>query len=70
MDNVRILVALVIVAVWAVIYLLAAFKAGPAAPPELSGVMLAAVTYLFGSGARRKLAKIIAPEERKDQSDA
>lgn len=45
--TLRVTVALVIVLVWTVIYLRAAFTAR-SAPPEITLVMLLAVVFLFG----------------------
>lgn len=49
--KVRLVVASVVVLVWAVIYLRAALDSGFSPPPELSMVMLAVVAWLFGSAA-------------------
>ena len=56
MDRVevlRIAVAIVIVTIWAIIYLRAAIQPSFSPPPELSGIMLLVVAWLFGSTALR-----------------
>lgn len=68
--STRTFVAVVVTVVWSVSYLLAAFH-GVSAPPELSGVMVAAITYLLGSGFRIQLRKaadkvLAATEEDED----
>lgn len=52
-ETLRIAVAIVIVAVWAIIYLRAAIQPSFSPPPELSGVMLLVVAWLFGTTALR-----------------
>ena len=47
----RLIVASVIVTVWAVMYLRAVLDPGFSPPPELSAVMLATVAWLYGSAA-------------------
>lgn len=52
------MVASVILVVWAVAYLSAVFSHGKtSAPPEISGIMLVVVTWLFTSSALRELRK-------------
>lgn len=51
MAALRIVVALVIVIVWAFLYV-AAFLTHQHAPAEVTPVMLLVVTWLFASGAR------------------
>lgn len=56
MDRVevlRIAVAIVIVTIWAVIYIRAAIQPSFSPPPELSGIMLLVVAWLFGTTALR-----------------
>jgi hypothetical protein len=56
LSALRIAVAVVVAVVWAVVYLAAVFSHGSIhAPPELSGVMLAVVTWLFGSEIRKQM---------------
>ena len=50
-EVLRIAVAIVIVVVWAIIYLRAAIDSNFSPPAELSGVMLLVVAWLFGSTA-------------------
>jgi hypothetical protein len=52
--RLRIAVALVITVVWACGYLLAVFDHNFQPPPEISGIMLICVTWLFGSEFRRR----------------
>lgn len=52
-ETLRIAVAIVIVSIWAIIYLRAAIDQDYNAPPELSGVMLLVVAWLFGTTALR-----------------
>lgn len=52
-ETLRIVVAIVIVAIWAIIYLRAAIQPSFSPPPELSGVMLLVVAWLFGTTALR-----------------
>lgn len=56
MSQLRIAVAILITLVWAVVYLASVFSYGRInAPPEISAVMLAVVTWLFGTELRRSL---------------
>ena len=48
MNALRVGVAVLVAIVWAVIYMASVFDPNLNAPPELSGVMLAVVTWLFG----------------------
>jgi hypothetical protein len=52
-EALRIAVAIIIVAIWALIYLRAAIDAKFSPPPELSGIMLLVVAWLFGTTALR-----------------
>ena len=52
-ETLRIAVAIVIVVVWAIIYLRAAIQPSFSPPAELSGVMLLVVAWLFGTTALR-----------------
>jgi hypothetical protein len=52
MEQLRLVTASLVVALWTVMYLRAAFTAF-SPPPELSGIMLCVAAYLFGSGAFR-----------------
>lgn len=52
-ETLRIAVAIVIVVIWAIIYLRAAVDKTFSPPPELSGIMLLVVAWLFGSTALR-----------------
>ena len=64
MTYLRIVAATVVIVVWAVV-VLGSFLEGRSAPPELSAIMLATVTYLFGTeikrSVRRRLAQRIGP---------
>lgn len=53
MDAFRIGIAVIVTAVWAVVYLATVFNPNVHAPAELSGVMLGVVTWLFGTGFLR-----------------
>lgn len=55
MNLLRILIASLVALVWAVVYLASVFNPDVNAPPELSGVMLAVVTWLFGRAFREGL---------------
>lgn len=56
MSILRIVIAVIVAVVWAVVYLAAVFSGGHIhAAPELSGVMLAVVTWLFGTELRRSI---------------
>ena len=52
-ETLRLVVAIVIVAIWAIIYLRSAIDSKFSPPPELSGVMLLVVAWLFGTTALR-----------------
>lgn len=56
MNRLRVSIAVLVVIVWAVIYL-GSFFAHQTAPPELSGIMLAVVTWLFGSEFKKVVAR-------------
>jgi hypothetical protein len=51
-NRLRIAVAVAVVVVWAIIYL-GSFFMHQTAPPELSGIMLAVVTWLFGTEVKK-----------------
>lgn len=55
MNVLRIVIATTVALVWAVVYLATVFNPKISAPPELSGVMLAVVTWLFGRAFREGL---------------
>lgn len=55
MNALRIGIACLVAAVWAVVYLASVFNPNISAPAELSGVMLAVVTWLFGRAFREGL---------------
>lgn len=58
MSALRIGIAMLVAVVWAVVYLAAVFSGGRfGAPPELSAVMLAVVTWLFGTELRKQVRK-------------
>jgi hypothetical protein len=56
MAYLRIGAAMVVIVVWAIV-VLGSFIEGRTAPPELSGIMLATVTYLFGTEIKRSVRK-------------
>lgn len=56
MAYLRIVAAMVVIVVWAIV-VLGSFIEGRTAPPELSGIMLATVTYLFGTEIKRSVRK-------------
>lgn len=77
MNFLRILVASLVAVVWAVVYLASVLNPAVSAPPELSGVMLAVVTWLFGrefrdrfQEQRKKLAAVIAGEDESKPPEA
>jgi hypothetical protein len=47
--------AIVITIIWATAYLMSFFNPDLHAPPELSGIMLAVVTWLFGTEIKNRL---------------
>jgi hypothetical protein len=55
-NRFRIAVAALIVAVWAVVYV-GSYIQQRTAPPELSGIMLAAVTWLFGAEVKKAVKR-------------
>lgn len=55
MGRLRVGVALTVTAVWAAVYLVDALNEKFSAPPEVSGVMLGVVTWLFGREIRERL---------------
>lgn len=55
MSALRIGIAILVTIVWAVVYLAAVFSHRYTAPPELSAVMLAVVTWLFGTEIRKQV---------------
>ena len=55
MGRLRVPVALLVALVWAAVYLRATFDPKFNAPPEISGIMLAVVTGLFGEDIRQKI---------------
>lgn len=57
MNKLRVAVAIVITLIWAAGYTLAFFDRTFQPAPELSGVMLAAMTWLFGSEIKSRLGK-------------
>jgi hypothetical protein len=72
-NLLRILIASLVAVVWAVVYLASVFNPSVNAPPELSGVMLAVVTWLFGRAFRdglkqraRDAAKAFLDEDKPD----
>lgn len=67
MNRLRIIVAILITLVWAVIYLRAFFDTDFNPPPEVSGIMLAAVTWLFGQPLRERVKQKI--KEKLEISD-
>jgi Na+/H+ antiporter NhaD/arsenite permease-like protein len=52
LNALRIAVASLVAVVWAVVYLASVFNPDVHAPPELCGVMLAVVTWLFSRALR------------------
>ena len=52
-EVLRIAVAIVIVAIWALLYLRAAVDSKFSPPPELSAIMVMVAAWLFGSTALR-----------------
>ena len=50
MDRLRVVVAVVVLAVWAVIYTRAALDKSFTPPAELSGLMIAVVAWMFSGG--------------------
>lgn len=56
MKYLRIAAATVVIVVWAFV-VLGSFLEHKTAPPELSAVMLATVTYLFGTEIKRSVRR-------------
>lgn len=76
MNVLRVGVAALVTVVWAVVYLASVFNPSISAPPELSGVMLAVVTWLMGSAYRkgmqekvRNTARRLAQEPKDEPKD-
>lgn len=55
MNKLRIAFAIVILIIWAAGYTLAFFDRTFTPAPELSGIMLATITWLFGAEIRKKI---------------
>jgi hypothetical protein len=69
LNALRIVVAVLVTAVWVAVYAASIVRPGFSAPPEVSGVMLAVVTYLFGRALREGLTKTIR-EKAQQVADA
>lgn len=59
MNALRILVAVLVTVVWVAVYAASILRDDFSAPPEVSGVMLMVVTYLFGRAFRDGLTRTI-----------
>lgn len=59
MNALRIAVAVLVTLVWVGVYVASIVRPDFSAPPEVSGVMLAVVTYLFGRALREGLTHTI-----------
>lgn len=77
MDWLRFAVAIAITILWLALYLKAFFDEDFTAPPEISGIMLAVVTWLFGVPITNRVLRRakkkwdeIDEEERKDEGDS
>jgi hypothetical protein len=55
MDKLRMFFAVLVAIVWASVYTVSIIDRTFSAPPEVSGIMLAVVTALFGSEIRERL---------------
>ena len=65
MNALRIGVAVVVTLVWAIVYISPYFsRNAPAAPPEVSGIMLLVVGYLLSSAGRDVIKKSVERAER------
>lgn len=65
MTLLRIVIATLVAIVWAVVYLASVFVPTVNAPPELSAVMLAVVSWLFGSAFREGFKRSARDAARK-----
>jgi hypothetical protein len=54
-SRLRVGIAVLVTVVWAAGYTISFVNHSFTAPPELSGIMLAVVTWLFGSEIKKKL---------------
>lgn len=70
MERLRVATALLITIIWAAAFIRAFLDPSFTPPPELSGIMLAAVTWLFGSQIRHaikeKIKDKIMEDDRRD----
>lgn len=57
MPALRIVIAVVITMIWAAVYTADVVSSTFAAPPEVSGPMLAVVTWLFGAEIRKQVKR-------------
>lgn len=64
MNALRILVAVLVTAVWVAVYTASVLNPNFHAPPEVSGIMLAIVTYLFGKSLRESFTNSVRDRAR------
>lgn len=57
MVKLRVAAAILIMGIWAAGYVLAMADRSFTPPPEVSGIMLAAVTWLFGPSIRTAISR-------------
>lgn len=69
-DKLRIAVAVLITVIWAVAYSKAFFDRSYTPPAELSGIMLATVTWLFGSPVVDRIREKIKESDHKKQEES
>jgi hypothetical protein len=55
LSKLRIAIAVVVTAIWATGYTIAFFDRSFETRPEVSGIMLAVVTWLFGSEIKKRI---------------
>lgn len=69
MNKLRVTVAIIVTLIWAAGYTVAIFDRTFSPAPELSGVMLAVVTWLFGAEVRKALSDRASDPRRIPPSD-
>lgn len=69
MNKLRVIVASVVTVIWAAGYTVAIFDRTFSPAPELSGIMLAVVTWLFGAEVRKALSDRASDPKRTPTRD-
>lgn len=67
-NKLRIATAIVVIVIWATGYIIAFYDRTFTPPPEVSGIMLAVVTWLFGSTLRDAAKKVISGKDKENGS--